>query len=82
LVWEGVDVDVLSPNIVISALWKKKKKQIGINHTQEGIGHGRQHAGRLRANNRRGGGGGKARSTRARERSLGITITQNQSSTV
>jgi hypothetical protein len=26
---------------------KKKKKQIGINHTQEGIGHGRQPAGQV-----------------------------------
>jgi hypothetical protein len=38
--------------------------------------------GRLRANNRRAGGGGKARNTGAQERNLGITITQNQSSTV
>jgi hypothetical protein len=35
--------------------------------------------GRLRANKRRGGG--KVRNTRARERNLSITITQNQSST-
>jgi hypothetical protein len=26
---------------------KKKKKQIEINHTQEGISHGRQHAGQV-----------------------------------
>jgi hypothetical protein len=38
--------------------------------------------GRLRANIRRGGGGGKARNTRAWERNLSITITQDQSSMV
>jgi hypothetical protein len=27
--------------------WKKKKKQIGINVTQEDIGHGRQSAGQV-----------------------------------
>jgi hypothetical protein len=59
---------------------KKKKKQIGINHTQEGIGCSLQ--GRLRAKNRRGGGGGKARNTGAQERNHSIAITQNQSSTV
>jgi hypothetical protein len=49
---------------------KKKKKQIGNNHTQEGIGHSLQ--GRLRANNRRGGGGEKARNAGARERNLSM----------
>jgi hypothetical protein len=56
----------------------QKKKQIGINHTREGIGR----QGRLRANNRRGGGGGKARNTGVRKRNLSITITRNQSSMV
>jgi hypothetical protein len=35
---------------------EEEEEQIGINHTQKGIG-------RLRTNNRMGGGGGKARNT-------------------
>jgi hypothetical protein len=38
--------------------------------------------GTMRATNRWGGVGGKARTTGVRERSLSITITQNQNSTV
>jgi hypothetical protein len=60
----------------------KKEKQISINHAREGISCGGQPAGQVEASNRRGGGGGKARNTGARERKLGITITQNQSSTL
>jgi hypothetical protein len=60
---------------------KKTKMQIGINHTQEGIGHGRQPAGQNEGNNRRGGGGGKANNTGPRERNLSRRVLRDAQTT-
>jgi hypothetical protein len=46
---------------------KQKKKQIGINHTREGIGRGRQPAGQVNGGQRRGGGERNARNTAGAE---------------
>jgi hypothetical protein len=63
---------------------RKKKKQIGMKHTQEGIGHGRQPAWQVEGEQWKGRGRrkGEARTTGTRERNLSITITQNQSNMV